>query len=49
VTASSLAPQRSESSLQPTRPPLGWWLVTLFALPIVGYAIAYVVVEVRVA
>ncbi|HJU67175.1 MAG TPA: DUF2306 domain-containing protein [Gemmatimonadaceae bacterium] len=27
-----------------TRPPLAWWLVTLLAVPIVGYALAYVIV-----
>lgn len=33
------APRRS-----PTRPPFTWWLVLLFAVPIVGYALAYVIV-----
>jgi uncharacterized membrane protein len=27
-----------------TRPPLAWWLVMLLAVPIVGYALAYVIV-----
>lgn len=30
------------------RPPLGWWLVLLFAVPIVGYALAYVILGERV-
>lgn len=40
MTAPPLAPRRSS----PTRPPLAWWLVALLALPIVGYAMAYVIV-----
>ena len=44
MTAPSLAPQRPTRRRSATRPPVGWWLVTLFAVPIVGYAIAYVVV-----
>lgn len=31
-------------SRSPTRPPLAWWLVALLVVPVVGYAMAYVVV-----
>jgi uncharacterized membrane protein len=44
MTAPTLAPQRPARRPSPTRPPLTWWLVALLALPIVGYAIAYVVI-----
>ena len=37
------APRRS-----PTRPPFTWWLVLILAVPIVGYALAYVVLDERV-
>ena len=43
MTAPSLAP-RSRPGRSPTRPSVAWWIVTLLALPIVGYAMAYVVV-----
>jgi uncharacterized membrane protein len=44
MTTPSLAPQQLARRPSPTRSPLAWWLVTLLAVPIVGYAIAYVVV-----
>jgi uncharacterized membrane protein len=44
MTSPSLAPQPSARGPSRTRPPLAWWLVALLALPIVGYAMAYVVV-----
>ena len=37
------APQRS-----PTRPPVTWWLLLILAVPIIGYALAYVVLGERV-
>ena len=44
MTTPSVAPQRLARNRSPTRPPLAWWLVALLAAPIVGYAVAYVVV-----
>ena len=36
------------TTLLRTRPPLGWWIVLVLAVPIVGYALAYVIVGERV-
>ena len=44
MTTPSLAPNRPASKRSPTRPALAWWLVALLALPVVGYAMAYVAV-----
>jgi uncharacterized membrane protein len=44
MTTPILAPDRPASRRSPTRPPLAWWLVALLALPVVGYALAYVIV-----
>lgn len=44
MTSSSFAPREPAKRRSPTRPSLTWWLILLLALPIVGYAIAYVVV-----
>jgi uncharacterized membrane protein len=46
MTSPSLAP-RSRLARSTTRPSAGWWVVALLALPIVGYAMAYVVVGAR--
>ena len=44
MTTPSLAPTASRPRRPATRPSLGWWLVLLLAVPIVGYGIAMVVV-----
>jgi uncharacterized membrane protein len=44
VTVPTFSSQPPVSRRSPTRPPLAWWLVALLALPIVGYAMAYVIV-----
>lgn len=44
MTTPSLAPTASRPRRPATRPSLAWWLVLLLAVPIVGYAIAMVVV-----
>jgi uncharacterized membrane protein len=44
MTAPSLSSQRPVGRRSPTRPTLAWWLVALLAVPIVGYAMAYVVI-----
>jgi uncharacterized membrane protein len=44
MNALPVTPGRSTGSRSRTRPTLGWWLVVLLAIPVVGYAMAYVVV-----
>jgi uncharacterized membrane protein len=44
VTSSPLASPGSTPKRSTTRPPLSWWVVVLFAVPIVGYAMAYVII-----
>lgn len=44
MTSSTPASRASTSTRSATRPPLTWWLVALLAVPIVGYAMAYVVI-----
>ena len=44
MTTPPLAPTASRPRRPATRPSLAWWLVLLLAVPIVGYAIAMVVV-----
>lgn len=44
MTAPSVAPLRSPRTRSTTRPPITWWVVSLLALPIVGYAMAYVII-----
>ena len=44
MTATPVTPGKATGRRSPTRPPLAWWLVALLALPVVGYAMAYVVV-----
>jgi uncharacterized membrane protein len=44
MSATPVTPRRSTRSRSPTRPTLAWWLVVLLAIPVVGYAMAYVVV-----
>lgn len=44
MNGTPVTPERSTRSRPPTRPPLAWWLVALLAIPVVGYAMAYVVV-----
>jgi uncharacterized membrane protein len=44
MNAMPVTPGRSTGSRSPTRPTLAWWLVTVLAVPVVGYAMAYVVV-----
>lgn len=48
MNASRGARLESEKAMSSTtRPPIGWWLVTLLAVPIGGYAIAYVILGER--
>jgi uncharacterized membrane protein len=44
MTATPVTPGQSTGRRSPTRPPFAWWLVALLALPIVGYALSYVIV-----
>ena len=44
MTATPVTPGQSTGRRSLTRPPFAWWLVALLALPIVGYALAYVIV-----
>jgi uncharacterized membrane protein len=48
MSENASSPSRSLRRRSPTRPPLTWWLVVLLAAPIVGYALAYVIVGERV-
>jgi uncharacterized membrane protein len=44
MSENAIGQYRSARKRSNTRPPLAWWLVLLLAVPIVGYALAYVII-----
>lgn len=46
--AHDLSSESSVTTPLRTRPPLAWWIVLVLAVPIVGYALAYVILGERV-